>query len=155
MGVTALDEYLPLLADATGAGAAAVPLLILVVTAGTTVGGWLAGRGTRWAGPALAVAAVCLAVGAATGEAAGFALIAVAFGIFQWAIAAGDAALQEQLADTSRATVTSMAGFGSEVVAVLIYVAYGLGSAWAEPWLIFTIAAVPYLLMGLTLRRWR
>ncbi len=155
MGASALDEYIPLLAAATGVGTTAVPLLVLLVSAGTTLGGWFTGRGTRRLAPVLAIAAGCLAAGAASGRPSGFVLVAAAFGIFQWAMAAADARLQDRLSDSTRAAVTSMAGFGAEVVAVLIYAAYALGSIWAEPWLIFTVSAVPFLVTALVLRRAR
>jgi predicted MFS family arabinose efflux permease len=152
-GAGALDEYLPLLASATGVTTAVVPVLVLVVTVGVTMGGWLAGRAPRALAPALAAGGLCLAAGAASGRPAGFVLIAVAFGIFEWATAAVDARLQGQITDRSRATVTSMAGLGIEAMAVLIFAAYALGSLWAGPWLIFTVAAVPYLLVALVVRR--
>lgn len=153
MGIGALDEYLPLLAGSTGIGASAVPLLMLLVMVGVTAGGWSAGRGTRWAAPALAVAAGCLAAGAMSGHPAGMTLVAVAFGIFEWAVVAADARLQERITDQARATVTSMAGFGAEVVAVLTFAAYALGSSLAQPGPLFALAAVPYLVMALALRR--
>ena len=56
-GVDALDEYVPLLVQGTGVGTATLPLLVLLVTAGVAVGGWLGGRGTRWAAPALGAGA--------------------------------------------------------------------------------------------------
>ncbi|MCO6005513.1 MFS transporter [Actinoallomurus purpureus] len=149
----ALDEYVPLLARSTGARPSAVPLLVLVVTAGMTVGGWLAGRGARWAAPALAVAACCLALGAGSGQAAGLVLVALAFGVLEWAMSGADARLQEQIDDESRATVTSVAGFGSEVVAVLTYSAYALGSTWAGPGPLFALSAVPFLLTALVMGR--
>jgi predicted MFS family arabinose efflux permease len=151
MGIGALDEYIPLLVQSTGVDAPTVPLLELVVMVGVTLGGWLAGRGTRWAAPALAAAAGCLAVGAASGRPVGLVLVAVAFGIFQWAIVAAEARLQERIADRARATVTSMAGFGAEVVAVLTFAAYALGSTWATPGPLFALAAVPYLIVALAL----
>ncbi|WP_225878279.1 MFS transporter [Spongiactinospora rosea] len=151
-GLTAIDEYLPMLAAGTGVALAAVPLLMLMTDLGAVAGGWAAGRGTRRLTPVLALAAACLAVGAATGP-AGFALVGVAFGGFHWAMAAADARLQEQVNDRYRATITSVAGFGSEVVAVLLFAAYGAGSTWAPPWQIFALAAVPYLLIALGLRR--
>ncbi|WP_405152190.1 MFS transporter [Sphaerisporangium sp. NBC_01403] len=83
MGAGSLDEYVPLLAESTGVEASAVPLLVLLVTAGTALGGWFAGAGTRWAAPALAVAAGCLAAGAASGRPAGMVLVAAAYGVFQ------------------------------------------------------------------------
>ncbi|WP_143220169.1 MFS transporter, partial [Actinomadura sp. CNU-125] len=44
MGVTSLDEYVPLVVRSTGVAAVWVPLLVLVVTVGDAVGGWSAGR---------------------------------------------------------------------------------------------------------------
>ncbi|WP_255272444.1 MFS transporter [Actinomadura madurae] len=150
-GVTALDEYVPLLVRSTGVAAASVPLLVLVVTVGDAVGGWLAGRGVRWLAPVLAVGAVCLAVGALSGRPGGLVLVAVAFGVFRWAMAAADARLQDRIGDGARATVTSVAGFGSETVAVLAFAGYALGSRWAGVGVLMGAAAVPYLLTAVVL----
>ncbi|WP_246239025.1 hypothetical protein [Acrocarpospora corrugata] len=114
--------------------------------------GRLAGRGVRWTAPGLAAAAVLLAAGAAWRTPLGF-VLAAAYGIVEWAIAAMEAALQDGLADRSRATVTSMSGLGAEVFAVLAFAGYALGSVWAAPWLLFTLAAVPYLLLAVAVRR--
>ncbi len=151
-GVGALEEYVPLLARSTGLGPTAVPLSVLVVTAGLTVGGWLAGRGDRWAAPVLAAGAGCLAVGAASGRPAGLALVAVAFGIFQWAIAGADTRLQELITDEARATVTSVAGLGREGVATLTFAGYATAAPWVAPGSIFAGAAVAYLLAALAMR---
>jgi predicted MFS family arabinose efflux permease len=153
MGLGALDEYIPLLAQSTGVGAPAVPLLVLLVSAGAAVGGWFAGHGTRWVAPALAFAAGSLALGSLNGRPAGLVLVAVAFGIFQWAMVAAETLLQDHIADQARATVISMAGFGAEVVAVLAFAGYALGSTWAGPGALFACAAVPYLIVALVL--WR
>ncbi|WP_344317956.1 MFS transporter [Acrocarpospora pleiomorpha] len=153
MGVTALDEYLPLLAAATGVGTAGVPWLMLMLFAASTAGGWLAGRGTRWTALGVAAAALLLATGAAWRTPLGFALVAAAYGLVEWATAALEADLQADLTDRSRATVTSMSGLGAEVLAVLAFAGYALGSVWAQPWLLFTLAAVPYLLIAAAVRR--
>lgn len=155
-GLSAMDEYVPLLAGTTGVSAAAVPLLVLMVTAGVTAGGWLAGRAQGAMAPGLAVAAVCMAVGAAGAAGrhpAAFVLVAVAFGILQWAIAAMEARLQDQIDDRSRATVTSMAGLGTETVAVAVFALYAFGSIWADSWVLFCVTAVPYLAIALLARR--
>jgi hypothetical protein len=154
-GVDALDEYVPLLVQGTGAGASTLPLLVLLVTAGVAAGGWLGGRGTRWAAPALAVGAVCLAAGAGSGRPAGLVAVAVAFGVFQWTMVAADLRLQERISDSARATITSMAGFGVEVVAVLTFAGYALGSSWAGPGPLFALAAVPYAVIALVMWRTR
>ncbi|OHV45550.1 MFS transporter [Pseudofrankia sp. BMG5.36] len=150
-GVAALDEYVPLLVRDTGAAPAAVPLLVLAVTAGATLGGLFAGRGGRLLPALLAVAAVLLAVGAGSGRPVGIAGVAVAFGIFYWALAQADARLQDSLDDTSRATVTSLSGAGMEAVGIATFAAYGAGAdglGLSARWL-FAAAAVPYLLLVL------
>ncbi|WP_236700272.1 hypothetical protein [Allosalinactinospora lopnorensis] len=149
----ALEEYVPLLAQSTGVGVPAVPSLVLLVMAGMAVGGWLAGRGTRWAAPALAVAAGCLAAGALSGHPAGMVLVAAAFGILEWAMAAAEARLQDRVSDRARATVTSMASLGAEVVAILVFAAYALGSVWVGPAPLFALAAAACLALAPAL--WR
>ncbi|MEU8342731.1 MFS transporter [Spirillospora sp. NPDC048832] len=150
-GVTALDEYVPLVVRSTGVAAASVPLLVLVVTVGDAVGGWLAGRGVRWLAPVLVVGAVCLAAGSLSGRAGGLVLVAVGFGVFRWAMAAADARLQERIGDGARATVTSVAGFGAETVAVLVFAGWALGSRWAGAGVLMGAAAVPYAVVALVL----
>ncbi|WP_393916326.1 MFS transporter [Halostreptopolyspora alba] len=151
-GFDALEEYVPLLARSTGP-APGVPLLVLLVMAGMAVGGWLAGRATRWSGPLLAFGALLLAAGAMSGHAGGMVLVAAAFGVFRWASVNVEARLQDLISDHSRATVTSAAGFGVEVVAVLVFVGYAFGSTWAGPGPLFALAAVPYLLVAPVVRR--
>jgi hypothetical protein len=94
---------------------------------------------------------VCLAAGAVIGRPAGLVPVAVAFGVFQWAIVAADLRLQERISDRSRATLTSMAGFGTEVVAVLTFAGYALGSSWMGPGPLFALAAVPYAVIALAM----
>lgn len=152
-GATALDEYVPLLAQATGVRPSLVPLLVLMVTAGSAAGGWPAGRGTHRAPLAPAVAAVCLAAGAVGAHPAGLVAVAVAFGVFDWATAAADADLQERLTDRTRATVTSLAGLGSEAAALLLFGCWALGSRWSGPGPLFAVAGLPFL--GAALLLWR
>jgi hypothetical protein len=152
-GVAALDEYLPLLARGTGAGTVAVPLLVLLVSAGSTVGGLLAGRGRRWLGPVLAVAGVLLAVGAASGSWFGLVAVAAAFGAFSWALAQADARLHDGVDDTVRATVGSMSGAAMEAAAVAAFGLYAAGSAWLSPRWLFTAAACPCPLLAVTMIR--
>ncbi|WP_341721523.1 MFS transporter [Thermobifida halotolerans] len=152
-GAEALEEYLPLLARSTGVSDTAVPPLVLLVTAGTAVGQWCAGHATRWAGPALCAAALLLAVGAFSGHPAGMLGVAAAFGVLAWAGVAVETRLQERISDRSRATVTSLAGIGTETVGLLFFAVYGLGSVWAGPGALFAVLAVPFLVVGLLL--WR
>jgi MFS family permease len=150
-GALMIDEYVPLLVESMDVSEATVPLLMLVVSVGVAAGGWCAGWGShRLLGPALAVAALALAAGAVTGP-LGTLLLALAFGIFEWGMVTCDALLQERVGDRARATVSSLAGFGSEVFAVLLCAGYAVGSAWWEHSTLFVLAAVPYLLIALVL----
>lgn len=151
-GLSSLDEYLPLLALATGVAEPAVPLVMLLFTAGDAAGGWLAGRGERWEAVALAVGAACLAAGSLAGTPTAMVLVAGAFGVFRWAIVAAEARLQERVSDAARATVSSTTGFAAEVAALGVFGCYALGSAWAGPGPLFAAAAVPYLLLALARR---
>ncbi|WP_462188497.1 MULTISPECIES: hypothetical protein [unclassified Frankia] len=101
----------------------------------------------------LATAAVCLTVGAISGRPAGSVGVAVAFGIFEWAIATADARLQAVIPDRVRATVISMAAVGSEVGAVAVFAGYAVGSTWAAPGPLFAAASVPYLVVAVVLAR--
>ncbi|WDN53657.1 hypothetical protein [Streptomyces clavuligerus] len=129
----ALDEYVPLLAAGTGVATGTVPFLVLAVWAGVTLGGLLAGRAERLPGRALAVlllaAGVLLAAGALGRSAAGFALLAGAFLVFQLLDVVADARLQAAIeGPAARATVTSLAGFGSSAGTLLVYGVYGAAS---------------------------
>ncbi|MFI6535757.1 MFS transporter [Nonomuraea sp. NPDC050547] len=163
-GLTSVDEYLPLLATAGGATTPVIPLLVGLVIAGIAAGGWLAGYGARLLPLVLAAGALALGGGAAlsgtvgtggsaAGLWAGFVAIAAAFAAFSWAVAVLDARLQDTIGDEARATVTSMAGLGSEVAALGVFAFYGLGSGWAPPWVLVSLPAVPYLAMAVVSRR--
>ncbi|MFR9675609.1 MFS transporter [Streptomyces sp. TR06-5] len=143
-GALAYDEFLPLFAASTGIAVTTVPLLILLVTAAAAVGEWNAGRGRRLLRPALLVSAVLLVLAGLNGRPAAFGLVAVAYGIARWAATTAEARLQSRLSDGTRATVGSIAGVGSEVVAVLVFALHGLGSAWSPPGLLLACAALPY-----------
>jgi hypothetical protein len=152
-GVTAVDEYVPLLVRSTQVGPIGLTSLVGLVTAGYAVGGFFAGRDTHRIAPWLVVAAGCLAGGALSGRPAGIVCVAVAFAVFQWAHAAVEADLQEHICDDVRATVTSLAGLGTEVVGLAVFAGYALGSMWSGPGILFALAAVPYVIVALVLRR--
>ncbi|MER7500554.1 MFS transporter [Nonomuraea pusilla] len=153
----ALEEYVPYLAAETGVPTTTIPLLVLVVWVGATVGGLLSEAARRL--PArlfalvLALAAAAMAVGALSGSPAGFAPVALAFGTFQMAAVVADAGLQERLSGRARATVTSVAGLGTNLVTLGVYTAYGSLSAYASHGVSFALLVLPYALVALWL--WR
>ena len=152
-----LDEYLPLLAVEAGSATEAVPLLALLVYAGVALGGLAAGRVSRFANPALAalllLAAGMLATGALARMPAGFVLIALAFGAFQALTVAADARLQAAIDGDGRSTITSFAGFATEVVVVGVFAVYALGSQAADHATLFAFFAAAYAVVAVSL--WR
>ncbi|OAH14849.1 MFS transporter [Streptomyces jeddahensis] len=151
----ALDEYTPLLVRDTGVSADAVPQFLLMVWAGPVVGGLLAGVGQRLgaAGLAwlLAGSALALATGAVARTPSGIALVALAFGGFQLASVLADARLQQRIEGTGRATLTSVAGVGTDLTTVTVYGAYAVVGSTAAHGTVFALFAVPYLVMALLL----
>ncbi|MFE0524211.1 MFS transporter [Streptomyces sp. NPDC058954] len=146
----ALDEYTPLLVRETGVPDARVPYLLLLIWAGATAGSLLAGRferlGTRGLAWLLGVAAVALAVGAAARTPLALGLVAVAFGGFQLATVLADVRLQQRIDDTGRATLTSVAGLGTELVTVAVYAGYAAIATRSGHGTAFVLFALPYLL---------
>ncbi|RZT78162.1 putative MFS family arabinose efflux permease [Micromonospora violae] len=151
----ALDEYTPLLALDTGVGAQAVPLLLLLLWAGVTVGGLLAPAGERLGSRGyaalLGLVGVALAGGALLRHPAGFVLLAVAFGAAQLATVLADARLQARITGTSRATVTSLAGMATDVLIIVTYAGYGLLATVAGNAVAFALTAGAYLAVALVL----
>ncbi|MDT4994127.1 MAG: hypothetical protein QOH97_4019 [Actinoplanes sp.] len=149
-GFTALDEYLPLLSRAAGAATAVVPLIFALPALAMAVGSSLAGRWSRISAgrlaAALAVAALLLAGGALSARLAGMLPIAVAFGILQFAIIVTETRLQDAIAGPARTTVLSVAGFASEVFAVVLYAGFGAGAELAPIRVLVACCAVPLLL---------
>ncbi|MET7709482.1 MFS transporter [Micromonospora sp. NPDC005413] len=151
----ALDEYTPLLALDTGVGTQAVPLLLLLLWAGVTIGGLLAPAGERLGhrgyAALLGLVGVALAGGALTGHPGGFVLLAVAFGAAQLATVLADARLQARITGSSRATVTSLAGMATDVLIIGTYACYGLVATVAGNAVAFAVTAGPYLIVALVL----
>ncbi|MFF0153363.1 MFS transporter [Micromonospora sp. NPDC005203] len=151
----ALDEYTPLLALDTGVGAKVVPLLLLLLWAGVTIGGLLAPVGERLGrrgyAALLGVVGVALGGGALLRHPGGFGLLAVAFGAAQLATVLADARLQARIVGNSRATVTSMAGMATDLLIIGTYAGYGLIATAAGNAVAFAVTAGPYLVLGLVL----
>ncbi|WP_328505022.1 MFS transporter [Streptomyces sp. NBC_00457] len=145
----ALDEYTALLVRDFGVPDESVPYLLLLIWAGATAGSLLAGPaerlGTAGFAGLLAGAALALAVGATASSVAGIGLVALAFGGFQLATVLADARLQDRIDDSRRATLTSLAGLGTELATVATYGAYATIGATAAHSTAFAVFAVPYL----------
>ncbi|MFI8168594.1 MFS transporter [Streptomyces sp. NPDC085931] len=153
----ALDEYTPLLVRDTGVAEATVPYLIMLIWAAVTLGSLLAGPaerlGTAGFAALLAGGALALAVGAASRSPAGIALVGLAFAGFQLAEVVADVRLQHRIDESRRATLTSVAGLGTELATVAAFGAYALLGAGRSHGTVFAVLAVPYLVTALVLLR--
>ena len=151
----ALDEYTPLLVRDTGVAETTVPYLLLLIWAGATAGGLLAGPwerlGAAGLAAVLAAAALAMALGAAAGTPAALGLLALAFGGFQLATVLADVRLQQRIDDTRRATLTSVAGLGSDLATVAAYGVYAAIETRAAHSTAFALFAVPYLVTAMLL----
>lgn len=151
-----LEEYTSLLAGEVVV-ASAVPLLVLLVSVGVMAGGLLTPVGQRlgpgWFAAAVALAAAALAVGALSGRPAGFLLIALAYCALQMVGLVLDVRLQESISGPSRATVTSLAGLGTELVTITLYGGYALASGFIGHGAVVALCAVPYLVVATVLVR--
>lgn len=148
-GLSALDEYLPLVTRANGVPTAVAPLLFALPALAMAVGSSLAGRwagvGASWLGAVLAGAAVLLAAGGLSNHPAGMLPVGVAFGLLQFATVITEARLQDATPSRVRATVLSVSGFAAEVFAVGLYGFFGLGAGFATVPVLFALAGLPLL----------
>jgi len=155
----ALDEYTSLLIRDLGVAEATVPYLVLLIWAIVTVGSLLAGPaerlGTRGLAALVAGAALALAVGAGIRTPAGIVLVGLAFAGFQLAEVLADVRLQHRIEDARRATLTSVANLGTELVTVAVFGVYALLGTRAAHSTVFVILSVPYLVTALLLARGR
>lgn len=157
-GLTAIDEYVPLLARAMGASTVVVPLLYVLPVAAAAAASALADRWSALSparlGRALAGAAIALAVGALIGNPAGMLPVAVCFGVLEIYTVLAEARLQEAISGPARATVLSVSSLGSEVGALALFAGFGLGSSTLSIEVLLALIAVPLLGAALLTRRW-
>ncbi|WP_336084717.1 MFS transporter [Nocardia sp. SSK8] len=140
-GVTAFDEYFGLLAVSGGASTSTSALLIAVTVVGSLLGSLLAGRTEAVSARTLAIAlfvagllfvagALAVGVGSTAMLWIGFVGIGIAYGIDFNAEVIADARLQDTIAGPARATVTSVSGLLSEIVALGVFAFVALATQW-------------------------
>jgi hypothetical protein len=152
VGLTAYDEYFPLVARAHGVTTSDVPLLIAIIVAGQAIGTAVVGRTARLparaVGAVLGTGAILVSLGALVTPYAGFVAIGVGYGLLNNAMLVGETRLQDTITGPARATVTSVLGLLEEVVALLVYGAFAVGSqVLGFPHLV-ALLAVPVLVVA-------
>ena len=157
VGLTAYDEYFPLVARAHGVATADIPLLIAITVTGQAVGTALVGRTARLTaravGGLLAVGALLVSLGALVTPYAGFVAIGVGYGALNNAMLVGETRLQDAITGPARATVTSVLGLLEEVVALSVYAVFALGSHVLGFPALVALLAVPVLVVAAAVAR--
>jgi predicted MFS family arabinose efflux permease len=150
-GLDAVEEYFPVLAADQGVPAAAVPFAVLAIALAGAAGAALGGRVSSLPEPAipvlLAVAGTCLLVAAMAPGLSALAAAAVFYALYLAVLVAAEAQLQARITGPYRATITSVAGLGIELAALLVFAAWALGSVLAVA--VLVLAVVPVAALGL------
>ncbi len=130
-----------------------LPLALIVALAGAA-GAALGGRAERVpAGVLLAVlmlAAGLFALAAVWAGPAAIGAVALFYGLYLAVLVVAEARLQERIDSSRRATVTSVAGLGTELAALLVFAAWALGGVVAVG--VLVVAVVPVVEAGLRRR---
>ena len=153
-GLDAIEEYFPVLAGDWGVPTTAVPFAVLVIALAGAAGAALGGRADRLRGVTLlallGAAAGCLALAAVWARPAALVAVAVFYALYLAVLVVAEARLQDGIASTHRATITSVAGLGIEVASLLVFAAWALGGPIAVALLV--LAVVPVVRAGLRTR---
>ena len=158
VGLTAYDEYFPLVARDHGVATTVVPLLLAVTVLGQVVGTAAVGRTARFGGPVvggiLVVGAALVSAGALAAPYLGFVAIGIGYGLLNNAMLVGETRLQDTITGPARATVTSVLSLLEEVIALTVYAAFALGAhALSFPTLV-ALLGIPAALVGYAVMRW-
>lgn len=153
-GLDAIEEYFPVLAGDWGVPTTAVPVAVLVIALAGAAGAALGGRADRLRGGTLlallVLAAACLAGAALWAQPAAIAVLAVFYALYLAVLVVAEARLQDGIASTHRATITSVAGLGIELASLLVFAAWALAGPLAVAALF--LAVVPVVRAGLRTR---
>ena len=152
-GLDVVEEYFPVMADDWGVDTALVPYAVLAMSLAGAAGAWLGGRGNRLPSRlllgALVVGGVLLLVAGAWARPAALAAVAVFYGLYLAVLVVAEARLQDRIAGSRRATITSVAGLGIEVAALAVFGAWAVGGIAGVA--VVVLAVVPVVAAGLRL----
>jgi MFS family permease len=150
-GLDAVEEYFPILAGDHGVPATAVPVAVLCINLAGAVGAALGARVRRFPAPlVLTAAGVCLAVAAVAHGPAALVAAAVFYALYLAVLVVAEARLQHRITGPYRATITSVAGLGTELSSLLVFAAWALEGAVAVA--VLVLAVVPVAAAGLRQR---
>ncbi len=145
-GLDAVEEYFPVLAGQWDVPTEGVPAAVLVVSLAGAAGAALGGRAGRLPSAvlvgALAVGGVLLGAAALWARPAALAAVALFYALYLAVLVVTEARLQDRIGSTHRATVTSVAGLGIELAALLVFAAWAVSGAVGVAVLVLAVAPV-------------
>ncbi len=157
-GLFLIDEYIPILTRERGGTDSSAPIIVFIVWAGLLGGGELSARRPGLAGRRLGAMVV---IGSGVMSAAllldgvwPLALIALGYAGLQSSWIATDARMQERIPSATRATVTSVRGFGSASISIAAFAVVGLLSDGDDPTRGLFVIVAATALAGLLIIRW-
>lgn len=134
-GFDAIEEYFPLLAAGWTVPVGLVPPAMLAISVAGALGAASAGIADRLppAAHAVGFAAVLALLGVALvlDASVGLLAVAVSYGLYRAVLVVVDARLQAAVIGPSRATVTSVAGLGTELGGITLFAVWALGGLLA------------------------
>jgi MFS family permease len=157
-GLTAYDEYFPVVAGEHGASTEQAALLVALTVSGQLAGSALAGRmasvSRRGMTTIVASSAALIAMGALAGHPVGFLAIAAGYGLMESASIVAEAKLQDVITGPARATVTSLSGLVSEVGALAVFATIATGASWLAVSTMLAIVTLPGCAIAVAVRAW-
>ena len=153
-GLDAVEEYFPVLAGEWGVPTSAVPVAVLVIALAGAAGAAIGGRADRLPSNGLllmlAGAGVLLAVAAVWARPFALVVVALFYALYLLVLVVAEARLQDRIASSHRATITSVAGLGIELASLLVFAAWAVGGPVAVA--VLVVAVVPVVRAGLHTR---
>lgn len=150
-GFDAIDEYFGLLVVGWGVPQGLAPLAVLVVVLVGGAGAACAGLASGWSPRAVAGAAAgalaLLAVAGTLARPAAVIVLALSYGVYRVVLVVLDARLQARITGPTRATTTSVAAFGVELVGLTLFALWAVGQLGlvVAVWGVAAFALVPLL----------
>lgn len=153
-----LEEYFGLLARDWGVSTALTPLAVLGIPVVGALGAAAGGPARRLPAAALAVllalGTAALAAGDLLHAPVGLVGVTAFYGLYRLVLVVADTRLQERIEGSARATVTSVAALGTDLLSFGIYAAWVLGEVALVAGLLAALAlALPVLLRTPAARR--
>ena len=149
-GLDGLEEYFPLMGKLWGIPTAIIPLAIVLLPLSGAAGAALGGRAGRLSARKLAAtlfgALSVLGAAAIVALPAGLAGVALFYALHQMILVVAGARLQDRIKGPARATVNSAASLGTEVVGIVLFIAWAMNG-------LLLVAGI-WLALSLLVPRW-